>query len=75
MKPHQPESDEERARKILRALKAVEKRRLQRRFSVNLLWLLTLILILAIALVIIINIARFRTLYQLLTNPDSLLGQ
>lgn len=75
MKPHQPESDEKRARKILQALEALEKRRFQRRFSGNLLWLLTLSLILAIALLIIINIARFRTVYQLLTNPRSLLGQ
>ncbi|MGQ9678594.1 MAG: hypothetical protein ACUVUD_04860 [bacterium] len=75
MKPHQPESDEERAQKILRALKAVERRELRRRFSFPLVWVLTLILILAIATVIIINIARFKMLYQSLINPDSLLGR
>lgn len=75
MKPHQPESDEERAQKILQALKTVEKRKSRRRFTVNLVWLFNLMLICAIATVIIVNLARFRTLYQLLTNPDSLLGQ
>jgi uncharacterized BrkB/YihY/UPF0761 family membrane protein len=68
-----PESDEERAKKILRAFRHLERRERLRRQAISLIWLITLILVIAIALVFFANLPKFKLLYQMLTQPDSLL--
>lgn len=75
MKPLPPESDEEKARKILEALKRVEMTQSRRRLNINLLWVVTLILLVAIVIVFLTNLPRFKMVYLLLTQPDSLLRQ
>ncbi len=75
MKPLPPESDEEKSRKILEALKRVEMTQSRRRLNINLLWVVTLILLLAIVIVFLTNPPRFKMVYLLLTQPDSLLRQ
>jgi hypothetical protein len=75
MKPPLPENDEERARKILAALQKARLDQNRRRPGINLLWLVTLVLLLAITIVFLLNLPRFKILYLLLTQPDSLLRQ
>ncbi|NPV14324.1 hypothetical protein HPY86_05265 [candidate division WOR-3 bacterium] len=75
MKPLPPESDEERAQKILEALKKFEPNQSRKYPGINLIWLVTVILLLAIVIVFLTNLPRFKMLYLLLTQPDSLLRQ
>ncbi len=75
MKLPLPESDEERAQKILATLQRARLDQNRRYSGINLLWLVTLVLLLALTIVFLINLPRFKILYLLLTQPDSLLRQ
>ena len=71
-KPVDP--DEAKARRILSVLSRLERTERSRHYTVNLVWLLTLILVLAIVLVIVANRGHFLMLWTHLSKPDSILG-
>lgn len=71
MENHLP--DEEKAQKILRAFKNLEKRERLTRRSVGFIWIIPLLLLIALILVFFANYPKFKLVYQLLTQPDSLL--
>ncbi len=73
MPPEVPESDEERARKILAQMQRLEKMRRTRSGGYSFIWVVTLFLLLAVAIVFFANLPKFKLLYQMLTRPDSLL--
>jgi|YelNatPaOPRAMG01_1025707.scaffolds.fasta_scaffold17442_2 type IV secretory pathway component VirB8 len=73
MNQQMPESDEEKARKILAAFRHLERRERLKARTNMLFGILMLILVLAIVIVILVNLQKFRLFYQLLNQPDSLL--
>ncbi|MEO0068993.1 MAG: hypothetical protein ABIK23_07710 [candidate division WOR-3 bacterium] len=65
--------DEEKAQKILRAFRNIERREHLHRRSFNIIWLITLILLIAVFVIFFANYPKFKLMYKMLTQPDSLL--
>lgn len=68
-------SDEEKADKILRAFRHLEKRERLRRQGANFIWIIMLILLIAILVVFFANLEKFKLIYRILTQPDSLISR
>ncbi len=71
MENHLP--DENKAERVLRAFRNLERREILHRRTGNIIWLITFLLIGAIFLVFFANIQKFKLICRVFTKPDSLL--